>query len=266
MGQCCLQTGKRLGQRKWRALHQMAWSWRSGSIDHLFKSSVLFLCQKLWQIFKHKCLLVFAWICVVLWVNVNSFLFCSFPETLLHDSIVILTERYKPNFLRVEKCCDHYKTIKHNKILLQSNRTKKNNLAKPNCSLNSLQLKKSNTSASFSSWFPHWYKGLNHLFLPAKEVNISTWYLSILRKPTNHMGKVFHLMWWGSWSRNVVESKSYLLLSWLDDLKRTRQAIINTHHCTSIIKLATVIGCREYRHKLSICKELISIFHNLQYQ
>lgn len=54
-----------------------------------------------------------------------------------------------------------------------------------------------------------------------------------------------------------------LLLSWLQDLERTQQTLVNTHHCTSIVELSTVVWRREQRNQLSFGEELVSVLNNL---
>ncbi len=49
----------------------------------------------------------------------------------------------------------------------------------------------------------------------------------------------------------------------LQNLKRTHQCIIHSHHGSGVIKFSTIVGCREYCHQFTICKELISILNNL---
>lgn len=46
-------------------------------------------------------------------------------------------------------------------------------------------------------------------------------------------------------------------------LERTKQALINTHHCTSIIKFTTVVRSAEQRHELSLGEELVAILDDL---
>lgn len=59
-----------------------------------------------------------------------------------------------------------------------------------------------------------------------------------------------------------VPSFSFLIRR-LKNLEWTCEGIVNAHHSTSIVKLATVVGCRKYGYKLTLCKEFITIFHNL---
>lgn len=46
-------------------------------------------------------------------------------------------------------------------------------------------------------------------------------------------------------------------------LERTKQTLVDTHHRTSIVKLATVVGSTEQCHKLSLREELITILDDL---
>lgn len=73
-GRYCRQTGKKLGLRKWRALHQMAWSSRSGSTDLL---KILFsgFCQK-----SLTNLLNFLWFLLFFACFCLSFLRCGLKE------------------------------------------------------------------------------------------------------------------------------------------------------------------------------------------
>ena len=56
---------------------------------------------------------------------------------------------------------------------------------------------------------------------------------------------------------------SLFFLSGLEDLERTHQSVIDTHHSTSIVKLSTVVGSREDGDELSLGEELISVLDNL---
>jgi hypothetical protein len=46
-------------------------------------------------------------------------------------------------------------------------------------------------------------------------------------------------------------------------LERAEQALVDTHHSTGIVKLATVIGRTEQRDQLTLGEELVAVFHNL---
>lgn len=46
-------------------------------------------------------------------------------------------------------------------------------------------------------------------------------------------------------------------------LERTQQTLVNTHHCTSIVELSTVVWRREQRNQLSFGEELVSVLDNL---
>jgi hypothetical protein len=75
---------------------------------------------------------------------------------------------------------------------------------------------------------------------------------------------LLHLMRWSARSQHhVAKSNLSFLLRRFENLEGTRQGIIHAHHCTSIVKLATVIRCGKYGYQLPLCKKLVSIFHNL---
>lgn len=46
-------------------------------------------------------------------------------------------------------------------------------------------------------------------------------------------------------------------------LERTQQTLIHAHHCTSIVKLSTVIGRAEERDQLPLREEFIPVFNDL---
>lgn len=46
-------------------------------------------------------------------------------------------------------------------------------------------------------------------------------------------------------------------------LERAQQALIDTHHRTCIVKLATVVWCTEQGDELSFTKELVAILDDL---
>jgi hypothetical protein len=46
-------------------------------------------------------------------------------------------------------------------------------------------------------------------------------------------------------------------------LEGAKQALVDAHHCTSVIKFTAVVGCTEQRYELTLRKELIAILHNL---
>lgn len=52
-------------------------------------------------------------------------------------------------------------------------------------------------------------------------------------------------------------------ISRLQDLKATSQVLINTHKSTSIIKLPTIVRCREEGDQLAFGKELVAILDDL---
>ena len=57
--------------------------------------------------------------------------------------------------------------------------------------------------------------------------------------------------------------KALPLLCRFEDLKRTHERLVNTHHGTRIIELSAIVGGRKESHKLSPSKELVSILYNL---
>ena len=46
-------------------------------------------------------------------------------------------------------------------------------------------------------------------------------------------------------------------------LKGAHERVVYRHHCSCIVELAAVVRCREERHQLSLCKELVAIFDYL---
>ena len=54
-----------------------------------------------------------------------------------------------------------------------------------------------------------------------------------------------------------------LLLSRLENLEGAQETLIDRHHGSSIIELATVVWSREERHELTFGEELISVLHDL---
>ena len=54
-----------------------------------------------------------------------------------------------------------------------------------------------------------------------------------------------------------------LLLSRLQDLERAQQTLVHAHHRACVVKLATVVGCREEGDKLAFAKELVAILNDL---
>lgn len=54
-----------------------------------------------------------------------------------------------------------------------------------------------------------------------------------------------------------------LLLSRLENLERAQQALVYAHHRTSVVELATVVGCREKGDKLALAEELVSVLDDL---
>jgi hypothetical protein len=57
--------------------------------------------------------------------------------------------------------------------------------------------------------------------------------------------------------------KTLSLLGRLENLETAHQGIIHAHHCSSIVKLTTVVGRREQSYQLPPCKEFIPILDNL---
>ena len=57
--------------------------------------------------------------------------------------------------------------------------------------------------------------------------------------------------------------REFLFVSRLQYLEGAHQSLINTHHGTSVVKLATVVRSREQRHELALGKELIAVFYHL---
>jgi hypothetical protein len=53
------------------------------------------------------------------------------------------------------------------------------------------------------------------------------------------------------------------LLSRLQDLEGTEQALVNAHHGTCVVELSTVIGRAEQSDKLSLGEEFVSILNDL---
>ena len=48
-----------------------------------------------------------------------------------------------------------------------------------------------------------------------------------------------------------------------EDLEGTHERVIDRHHGPRIVKLSTVVGCREYRNELTPRKEFVSILDDL---
>lgn len=68
-------------------------------------------------------------------------------------------------------------------------------------------------------------------------------------------------MVWG----HEVSCRNLLLLLFrrLENLERTQQRLVNTHHRASIIELSTVVGCGEQSHQLALGEELVTVFNDL---
>lgn len=58
-------------------------------------------------------------------------------------------------------------------------------------------------------------------------------------------------------------SQSLLLFGGLQNLERAHEGVINTHHCSSIVKFTAIVGSTKYRHQLSAREKLIAILNNL---
>ena len=69
---------------------------------------------------------------------------------------------------------------------------------------------------------------------------------------------VFSLAFWG-----LV---SLFLLLRLEDLERTHQSLVNTHHGPGVVELSAVVRGREDSHQSSLGEELVPILHNLDTQ
>lgn len=54
-----------------------------------------------------------------------------------------------------------------------------------------------------------------------------------------------------------------LLLSRLENLEGAQETLIDRHHGSSIIELATVVWSREERHELAFGEKLVSVLHDL---
>lgn len=70
------------------------------------------------------------------------------------------------------------------------------------------------------------------------------------------------------WSNRSSSSSSsicklLLLLCWFQNLETAHQCIINWHHCSSIVKLSTIVRSWKESDQLSFSKELITIFNDL---
>jgi hypothetical protein len=46
-------------------------------------------------------------------------------------------------------------------------------------------------------------------------------------------------------------------------LEGAEQTFVYAHHCTSVVKLAAIVGGAEQRHQLSFGEEFVAIFHYL---
>mmetsp|Transcript_11629 Transcript_11629/g.26319 ORF Transcript_11629/g.26319 Transcript_11629/m.26319 type:complete len:236 (+) Transcript_11629:236-943(+) len=72
-----------------------------------------------------------------------------------------------------------------------------------------------------------------------------------------------------SWRRcgtllsNGTVEEALLLLHRLENLERAHERLVDVHHCTRVVELSAVVGCREYRHQLALSEKLVPILHNL---
>lgn len=73
------------------------------------------------------------------------------------------------------------------------------------------------------------------------------------------------LPWWCHWPSRVHATVGILalLLGRLQDLEAAQQRVIHTHHRACIVKLSTVIRCREECDQLSLSEKLVAVFHHL---
>jgi hypothetical protein len=46
-------------------------------------------------------------------------------------------------------------------------------------------------------------------------------------------------------------------------LKGAKQALVDAHHCTSVVEFTAVVGRAEQRYELTLREELIAVLHNL---
>lgn len=54
-----------------------------------------------------------------------------------------------------------------------------------------------------------------------------------------------------------------LLVSWFQDLEGTHEGVIHGHHCSRVVKFATIVRRREQRHQLAIAKEFVAVLDDL---
>ena len=81
-------------------------------------------------------------------------------------------------------------------------------------------------------------------------------------------------LWWccrllRSWRRcgtllsNGTVEEALLLLHRLENLERAHERLVDVHHCTRVVELSAVVGCREYRHELALSEKLVPILNYL---
>ena len=67
---------------------------------------------------------------------------------------------------------------------------------------------------------------------------------------------------WPALATSLV-GEALSLFGRLQNLERTHECVINTHHCARIVEFTTVIRCREERYQLPLRKELVAVFDYL---
>ena len=92
MEQCCLQTGRKWEQRRWKEVLQMAWSWRNGNINIFFWINVMstlcfgiILLESTIDIIQ---LLCFCWIYHIMCLHC-LFSFMFFGEYNAHSGLIL---------------------------------------------------------------------------------------------------------------------------------------------------------------------------------
>jgi hypothetical protein len=69
------------------------------------------------------------------------------------------------------------------------------------------------------------------------------------------LGRLQDLAWVNIDTRHECAYAAYL--------ERTEQTLVDAHHGSGIVKLATVVGCTKQRNKLALREELVAILHDL---
>ena len=70
--------------------------------------------------------------------------------------------------------------------------------------------------------------------------------------------------WSGSTRSSTVSSPKILsFICRLENLKAAHECLINAHHCTRVVKLATIIRCTEECNKLAALEEFVAVFNDL---